>query len=452
MRARDHMNMDARYWVASKNKTFPVPNGVVFEPKMEHYTEILRKYPIVSVHCTAKPKDIRHAGKVHCATLDDVVVACKNQTLDAVCKMYGHECDTISFNTLMTQYNIRGVMDMSANISYADEVLATLAELEESFSEKIMDDGSDPKSEVQSKADPLPPGKDWFSNRFGWTPAFGDFPISVYGDARPIDPNWSWEGLQEVAEDAMVGIENGQNIRFIGWPGTGKTVMAEIVACLTGRGFQRIIFENDLPLEVLVGCPEFREGQTGFKEGIGITALRSPNVICLDEVSAAGPNTYLGFLQPLLEAGRKILVKETGEMVHAHPGVVLWGADNSLGLGDNQDKFPTRNVQDISTLNRWNLTLKVDYMPPEVLAGILKHKYPKLHKNTARKIADFAALAQQGFKDGTIPLTFSPRQAFTLVEHAMRVGSIERAIRACFTNTLEPKDQEIVIAWMRTVW
>jgi midasin (ATPase involved in ribosome maturation) len=332
-------------------------------------------------------------------------------------------------------------------MSYADTVLDTLAALHESMAEKILEEPSKDPVRVAPENNQV-----MFSDRFPWEPKFGDFPITIYGPQRPIDPHFCFDDIREDVEDAMVSIENGHNLRLVGWPGTGKTVLGEIIACLTGRKYKRFVCENDIPLDVLIGTPALKDGQTYFKEGIGIEVLREPTLVCLDEVSALGTNTYMGYLQGLLESGRSVLIKDTGETVIAHPGCVFFGADNSLGLGDHQDKFPTRNIQDISTLNRWNETIRVDYMSEPTMAKMLKNKYPKIHKDTAAKIALFAAKCQDSFKRGDIPLVFSPRQAFSMIEHAMRVGSIERALRVTFMNSLDEKSQEIVAGFMRSIW
>jgi MoxR-like ATPase len=327
---------------------------------------------------------------------------------------------------------------------YADDITSVLAELEGIINPALL--------ESEEASVEIPDGCRMFSDIFGWTPSIPDFPVHVYSekDAPALDPYWIWPRAD--TEAAVWAMENRMPVRLVGMPGGGKSEFARNVAAITGRALCRLNFHGEVFVEDILGKTELVNGETKFVPGEVVSYIQRPSVVLCDEVSAAKPSAYMGFLQPFLERFN-LKLQATGETIASHPGMWVMGADNALGLGDNRSKFPTRNVQDISTLNRWPVTIHVNYMDEDTLAGLIKSHVPELHTGQCTKLAKLATMCQTAFMQGEIPLTFSLRQAIPIAKMAVAFRDMQRAIQINFLNSLSDSQHKAAIeGFMRAIW
>lgn len=318
----------------------------------------------------------------------------------------------------------------------------------EAIEELYCDDLVKPEAAI---IEPTPEGCTLMQDLVGWAAPFGNLPIKVFDDpaAPELDPHWVWQ--RDQFEEFAVAVKRGENIRLVGPPGTGKTDFAKNFAALTRRKLFVYPINGQLELADLLGAKELRDGETRFEHGGIIDAISGPNVILFDEPSRGSPALYLGLFQNILDK-RKIIINETGETFHCHPDCVIIGADNSLGIGDNMEKYPTANVQDTSTINRWQTTLEVGYLPQDQFAGLILSHQPKLAANQAQKLAKFAALCQDAYINGEIPLTFSARQGIPIAHKAIEFNDMRRAIKVTYTNSLDNESRTAVNAMITSIW
>lgn len=327
-----------------------------------------------------------------------------------------------------------------------DDIAGVLKDLEDLFNPALLEEATD------CREDTLPDGTRMFSDVFGWIPSIPDFPVSIYEeeDAPDLDPHWVWPKPE--TEVAVWALQCGMPVRAIGMPGGGKTEFARNLAAITGRAFCRINFHGEVFLEDIVGKTDLIGGETRFTYGDFPKYVQRPSIMLLDEVTAAKPGLYMGLLQAFLE--KKVTkIQATGETIPPHAGLWVMGADNALGLGDNRGKFPTRNVQDISTLNRWPVTVHINYMDTDTMSNLIKAHVPELHTGQCTKLARFGALCQTAFMQGEIPLTFSLRQAIPIAKMAVAFRNMELAIRVNYLNSFSDTQHTSAIeGFMKTLW
>lgn len=326
-----------------------------------------------------------------------------------------------------------------------DDIASVLKDLEDMFNPALLTE----EITVETSA---PEGAVMFSELFGWTPSIPDFAVSVYteSDSPELDPHWIWP--RDETEVAVWALQNGMPVRAIGMPGGGKTEFARNLAAITGRAYCRINFHGEVFLEDIVGKTDLVGGETKFTYGDFPKYVQRPSIVLLDEVTAAKPGLYMGLLQAFLE--KKVTkIQATGEVIPPHPGLWVMGADNALGLGDNRGKFPTRNVQDISTLNRWPVTVHINYMSAEEMEKLIKAHVPELHAGQCSKLARFAVLCQTAFMNGEIPLTFSLRQAIPIAKMAVAFRDMNRAIHVNYLNSFSDAQHKAALeGFMKTLW
>ncbi len=352
----------------------------------------------------------------------------------------------------------------------AEDVLATGVTFEEwkmaTFEERIMAEAS---ASVTDELEELLFGKDvptkapaavtcgehqeMFSTLWGWVPAFGDFPVDTWEHMNSDIPekNEFYVWPQEVTEAAVWAIQQGMIPRLVGLPGTGKTDWVVNFAAMTGRSLCRINFNSNLLLDDLIGKVDLVAGETKFTYGDAPLYAAKASVMLLDEVSRASANLSMAFLQRFLEK-KEIKIQMTGEVIKPHAGLAVVVADNTAGVGDNSDMFPTANIQDVSTLNRFPITLKVDYLTKQQTADLIQRMVPELAARQATKLAEFTALCQTAFAAREITLPFSARQYIPIAKMAVAFLDMKRAIQYNFINSLDEKDASAVTGFVNSVW
>lgn len=136
-------------------------------------------------------------------------------------------------------------------------------------------------------------------------------------------PRFAWEpGTVKLLIRILDAIEDGTPMLVEGPPGSGKTAVAMLAACLVGLAATRINFSHHLEPSEILG--RFLPGTTGdrsWKPVLGPLgrALKEGHLVVLDEVNL-GPAGVLDALLPALERGaRGIFIPDLGRHVDIHP-------------------------------------------------------------------------------------------------------------------------------------
>jgi MoxR-like ATPase len=309
--------------------------------------------------------------------------------------------------------------------------------------------GDAPKADFEerkpTKKEKLPEDWVWFSDKF-WKPTeVDDFRIMI-GDAAPHEraiPDPDYIPPRKEFEIALWAMCNGMVPRIIGKPGTGKTVMSEFIAATLNRPYLRLIGNLQADTDQIWGKTVLQAGETHHrKNGIALYNDR-PSVIFVDEPTAYDPALYFAVFQPYLES-RILRIQAEGILIPPHEQLMVMAADNALGLGENGDKYPTRNVQDVSTLNRWPVTLHLEYMDFDTTKALIQKKAPELPTHLTDKLARLTKLLQGAYDSGTIPLSFSARQFIPIAKMAVAFRDLKKAFEVNFVNSLDEDSRAVV--------
>lgn len=161
-------------------------------------------------------------------------------------------------------------------------------------------------------------------------------------------------------------IERQTNVWLTGPSGSGKTTMPLQFAARVGRPVVKFSFTRQSEVAPLIGGLTMSEQNgatvTQWSDGELIRAMRQPGtIIVLDELTFA-PAGVQAIVQGTADSHRSYTVAETGEVVHAAPGVVFVVADNTRGYGDMSGQYHGTNQSNAALVNRFGLMLVIDYM------------------------------------------------------------------------------------------
>jgi MoxR-like ATPase len=161
-------------------------------------------------------------------------------------------------------------------------------------------------------------------------------------------------------QELLLGLYSGGNILIEDVPGLAKTLIARLVARVTGLAFKRIQFTPDLlPGDITGGfIYNQKQGEFEFRPGPLFT-----NLVLADEVNRAPPKTQAALLEVMQE--RQVTVEGTTYPVPL-PFVVL-ATQNPIEL---EGTYPLPEAQ----LDRFIMRLRVGYPSVEEERQILANR------------------------------------------------------------------------------
>jgi MoxR-like ATPase len=167
-------------------------------------------------------------------------------------------------------------------------------------------------------------------------------------------------GKEQVLQQILLGLYGGGNILLEDFPGLAKTLIARLIAQVTGLEFKRIQFTPDLLPGDITGGVIYNQkhGEFVFRPGPLFT-----NLVLADEVNRAPPKTQAALLEVMQE--RQVTVEGT---THAMPvPFVVLATQNPIEL---EGTYPLPEAQ----LDRFMMRLRVGYPSPEEEQQILAQR------------------------------------------------------------------------------
>jgi MoxR-like ATPase len=154
-------------------------------------------------------------------------------------------------------------------------------------------------------------------------------------------------GKGHVLQQLLLGLYSGGNILLEDFPGLAKTLIARLIAQVTGLAFKRIQFTPDLLPGDITGGVIYnqKQGEFVFRPGPLFT-----NLVLADEVNRAPPKTQAALLEVMQE--RQVTVEGTTYPMPV-PFVVL-ATQNPIEL---EGTYPLPEAQ----LDRFIMRLRVGY-------------------------------------------------------------------------------------------
>jgi MoxR-like ATPase len=196
--------------------------------------------------------------------------------------------------------------------------------------------------------------------------------VSIWNDptAPAVDPYFVW--TEKVLRHFILADINGDNVWLGGEKGTGKSESVRQFCARTGRAFKRINFHKYTTCEDYAGATGLVNGETKFVKGDFLMGFTHPStVILLDEVTNADAGelaTLNGFLEP------NSAVSYGGSVHTRATGVLVFGADNTLGNGDESGRYAGTRPMNPALMDRFAQVVRMDYLPlKDEVDAVMRH-------------------------------------------------------------------------------
>lgn len=268
-----------------------------------------------------------------------------------------------------------------------------------------------------------------------------------------LDPHYVFQ--PDPTRDFLLGITAGARIYLVGPTGSGKTTLPEQVAARTGRPFTRIQFHADMERMELTGTWAMVGGEMRFLYSALVLALQKPSMIVFDEFDSGNPGVT-AIANAVLEGKPLVIPEKGGERIWPHENCIIVGTGNTKGMGDDTGLYQSTSNQSYATMNRFGMTIPIDYMPSDHEVSLLKRLYsqgPQAMPDTEIvNMVKVAGLIRDAFEGGKIEVVISTRQVIAWGKWASMTASPGRAFKLAFLNATKATDAAVCASLFQRVY
>lgn len=239
-----------------------------------------------------------------------------------------------------------------------------------------------------------------------------------------------------------LAVAEGMNLFISGPTECGKTALVEQVHAFMGRPILRCNMTGDTTVKNFVGQMQLNDKGTFFQDGILKKAMEGGCTLLIDEIDFMPP--HIGaVLHPVLEKGRSLFVPELAKTVKAEPGFTVVATANTGGKGDSAGIYTGTEVLNTAFLDRFQMRMEMEYLPPEVEIEVLRAKFPNQDERFLERLVHFAGEVRIAFKQGSLEITLGTRKLEDFVRISEKMGGPE-AYRLVLTDWLSPEERQLL--------
>jgi cobaltochelatase CobS len=274
---------------------------------------------------------------------------------------------------------------------------------------------------------------------------------NVMGFAEPgphtpqIDPNYVFARDETLALLMAMSGEPKDPSFLVGHTGTGKTSLVEQIAARLNYNVIKISFDAAIARADLCGEYIIKGREMVFQYGILAIAFLMPGtIILLDEWDAQNEETAFVLQRPLQKEDRKLFLLETLDLIEMHPDNFICATANTNGQGDETGLYShgTR-IQSYAQLNRFTVTVKMDYLPPDQEKKIVVNRFPDLDSDEIDSLVMAVNKVRDGFTNGELSVPLSTRDLLNWADKYIKFGDALKAATFCFLNRMSTEDAEV---------
>lgn len=266
-----------------------------------------------------------------------------------------------------------------------------------------------------------------------------------------LDPDFIFDPDTTLA--VLAGFIHNRRVMLQGFPGTGKSTHIEQVAARLNWPCVRINLDGHVSRMDLIGkdaiVVENDVAVTRFQPGMLTWALGQPCALILDEYDAGKPDVMF-VLQRLLEAEGKLTLLDQSKVITPHKQFRIFATANTVGLGDITGLYHGTQPLNQAQLDRWNIVVALNYLAPEHEQNIVTAKVPDFASHDAhgpaavQKMVMLAGLVREGFAQGDLSTTMSPRTLISWAENCLLFNDLTRSFELSFLNKCDETERPVI--------
>ena len=279
-----------------------------------------------------------------------------------------------------------------------------------------------------------------------------DWPESVRKFIPP-EPDKSYLPNKENMEKLVVGIMQHDKILIHGKTGSGKSSLVQYVCGKLNIPFVRVNFSGDMESAALFGEHTVTFDEKGnstviFKEGPLTELARAGGVLCCDEFSTAPPEVAMAMQWPLEDDGKVYLKDMAGssedKLIDPHEWFTIVATDNTELQGDTSGRHAGTTVQNTALLDRFQVTIKQDYLTAAQERSIMAKVAPSIPKEILKKMTSMSSLIRDAYDKDNINLTMSQRTLNNWAKRCQYWSDPILSFKDAFYNKLTDDDKAVV--------
>lgn len=282
--------------------------------------------------------------------------------------------------------------------------------------------------------------------------------LSPLGDGTNVSKNENFIFDKNVLKQILFSIKEKENLLLWGDAGAGKTDLIEQVACRLNRQATIISLGEETSMRQLIGGFTLSSGETPWKDGALLMAIRQPyTIVGLDEINMAPPGV-VAMLNHLLQK-RELVLPETGEVIKVAKEVAFIATSNTNMGVDESDLFEGSYNQNAATRSRF-AGVHIKYLEREQEIKLIDLTFPNLDeaippiegKRFAELTVQLAGSLRAAMNDGGLSLPFSVRQIKRFVKASLAFQDVKMAYKYAFWNLLDSVERKAAGDIFQTVF
>src|ERR1017187_3266052 len=237
-------------------------------------------------------------------------------------------------------------------------------------------------------------------------------------------------------------------VYITGLSGNGKTMMVEQVCAVLQRACIRVNITKETDELDLIGSYDLTDGNTVYREGPVVVAMRQGAILLLDETDYGSERLLC--LQPILE-GKGFFNKKLGEFVKPSPGFNIIATANTKGKGSDDGRFIGANVLNEAFLERFAITVEQEYPSASIETKILRKNFESMGIGNVENyqfidhLVNWADQIRRTYNEQAVDEVISTRR----LVHIARAFSIfknrKKAVTLCLNRFDEETDRKSVV-------
>lgn len=257
-------------------------------------------------------------------------------------------------------------------------------------------------------------------------------------DIPKINKFYVWN--PDVLEAMWLAYKHNKKALLVGFPGVGKTSAVNQLAAWLRHPVMRFNGKDGIDQSSFLGYAWATKASMEWKDGLMVQGAQQGYIVLIDEVMKIPSGIQMALQTLYEEDGYIVLDDKPGDYkdkkVIPADTFRFFLTDNARGTGDNFALFPSTQQQDTSTLDRYQVTVDVPYMPQAKEVNMLSLKYPGVAIDVIDDLVTFANMVRTGYSKEEISLTLSPRGLETVCLFLGDVPDVKRCLQMVYLDKL----------------